>query len=72
MSLIYLTAEELKGITGYSTPSAQVRWLQMNGFTVLLRGDGKPLISRAHFEIKMGGFLNPTKQQEYQPNLGAI
>lgn len=72
MSPIYLTFEEIKGITGYIKSSAQIRWLRMNGFTILLRADGKPLLSRAHFELKMGGLSNSSKQQDYQPNLGAI
>jgi hypothetical protein len=72
MNLIYLTAEELRGISGYQNQSAQFRWLRQNGFTALPRADGKPLVSRAHFEAKMGGLLSPSKSQTYEPNFGAL
>lgn len=72
MSLIYLTADELKGISGYCKPTAQLRWLRRNGFTALLRADGIPLVSRAHFEAKMGGYLPGTKPQNFEPNYGAL
>lgn len=72
MTKINLSPIEIQEITGRIKSSAQIRWFRMNGFTVLQRADGKPLISRAHFEIKMGGFLNRSKQKEYTPNLGAI
>lgn len=72
MSPIYLTIEEVKGITGRVKASAQIRWLRQQGFTVLQRADGVPLISRAHFESKMGGLLGLSKSKEYEPNYGAI
>lgn len=72
MSPINLTFEEIKEITGRCKPSAQIRWLQTMGFTVLRRADGKPLISRAHFEFKMGGTADRSKAQTYEPNFGAI
>ena len=72
MSPINLTTQEIIDITGRSKPSAQIRWLQRLGFTVLQRADGKPLISRAHFEFKMGGTSDRSKAQTYEPNFGAI
>ena len=72
MEPINLTAEEIQEITGRRMPSAQIRWFRKNGFTVLPRADGKPLISRAHFLSKMGGLVGLSKQKDYQPNLGAI
>jgi hypothetical protein len=69
---IYLTEEELKGISGYSIQSAQFKWLRQNGFTTLKRADGKPLVSRAHFEAKMGGLLSSSKPKNHEPNFGAL
>lgn len=69
---INLTPEEVKSITGFIKFSAQIRWLRANGFIVLERADGKPVISRSHFELKMGGIFGQSKQKEHQPNLGAI
>lgn len=72
MNLIYLTADELKGVSGYSKSSAQFRWFQQNGFTTILRCNGSLLVSRAHFEAKMGGYLPGTKPQTFEPNFGAL
>lgn len=72
MATINLTTEEIIDITGRCKPSAQIRWLQRMGFVVLRRADGKPLISRAHFEAKMGGVVGLSKAQTYEPNFGAI
>ncbi len=72
MTPINLTPDEIKDVTGRCKPSAQIRWFQQMGFTVLRRADGKPLISRAHFEAKMGGLLGVSKARNYEPNFGAI
>lgn len=69
---INLTSDELKEITGRQKATAQLRWLRRNGFTALLRADGIPLVSRAHFEAKMGGYLPRSKPQNFEPNFGAI
>ena len=72
MKSINLTSIELVQITGRVKPAAQIRWFRKNGFTALLRADGKPLVSRAHFEAKMGGFLSGSKPRDYKPNFGAL
>jgi hypothetical protein len=69
---INLTPVELIAVTGRIKPSAQLRWLQQMGFVVLLRADGKPLVSRAHFEAKMGGAVTGSKPQASTPNFGAL
>ena len=69
---INLTAEELREITGKVKPSAQVRVLRTLGFTVKLRPDGRPLMSRAHFEALMGGLPSSTKAQEYEPDFSTL
>jgi hypothetical protein len=66
--LINLTLEEIKEITGRVKATAQIRWLRQHGFTVLPRADGRPLVSRAHFEAKMGGGLSLTKPQVFEPD----
>ena len=72
MASISLTRKELRKITGRVNPVSQYRWFQKNGFTVLIRADGHLVVSRAHFESKMGGLLPGSKQQNYEPNLGAL
>ena len=69
---IYLTIEELKEITGRVKASAQFRWLRSQGFTVLLRADGRPLVSRNHFEAMMGGQHYQTKAEVYEPDFSSL
>lgn len=72
MNSIFLTVDELAGITGFIKSSAQLKWLRQNGFTALKSKNGRPIVSRAHFEAKMGGLLPGTKPQSFEPNFGAI
>lgn len=69
---IYLTIEELKEITGRVKASAQIKWLRSQGFTVLPRADGRPLVSRNHFETMMGGQHYLTKVQVYEPDFSTL
>ena len=69
---IYLTIEELKEITGRVNATAQIKWLRSQGFTVLLRSDGRPLVSRNHFEAMMGGQHYPSKAQVYEPDFSTL
>lgn len=67
---IYLSVEELREITGRIKPSAQIRWLRQQGFTVLVRANGRPLVSRAHFEVVMGGLRGQIEAPELEPDFG--
>jgi len=69
---IYLTFEELKEITGRVKPSAQIRYLRSQGFTIIPRTDGTPLISRTHFEVMMGGSHHSSKPQDFQPDFSSF
>lgn len=69
---IYLTIEELKEITGRVNATAQIKWLRSQGFTVLLRADGRPLVSRNHFEAMMGGQHYQSKAQVYEPDFSTL
>lgn len=69
---INLTKDELIEITGRVKATAQIKWLRQNGFTVLQRADGLPLISRTHFELKMGGVPGRSKSSDWKPNLEAL
>lgn len=44
---MFLTAPELRELTGYQRPKAQIRWLQTNGVQHYVRADGKPVVPRA-------------------------
>ena len=69
---IYLTIEELKEITGRVKATAQIKWLRSKGFTVLLRADNRPLVSRNHFEAMMGGKHYQSKAQVHEPDFSSL
>ena len=70
---IHLTPEELRAVTGRSRWTAQIRWLRANGFTVLQRADGMPLVSRAHFELMMGGAeADASSKRQVEPDYDAL
>jgi len=68
MSGLCLTLEELREITGRMKASAQVRFLRQNGINFILRADGKPLVSRTHFEAIMGGEVRVRRPAEPEPD----
>ena len=69
---IFLTDEELEGITGYIRSNAQITWLRSQGFTVLKRADGRPLVSRSHFEEVMKGIMFETHPDHPEPDYEAL
>ena len=71
-NLIYLTTEELRGITGLRRASAQIRWLGRQGFRVLRKADGSPLVSRANFEATMGGMIPGSPGSDSEPDFDAL
>ncbi len=70
--LITLTYHELKAITGRVKASAQIKWLRRNGFTVLPRADGKPLVSRNHFETIMNGHIPISRSKHIEPDFSSL
>jgi hypothetical protein len=70
---IYLTEEELIGITGLRRKRAQFNWLIKNGFKAIMRADGKPIVSRTHFESVMGGINTALKRlRAPEPDYSAL
>lgn len=52
---MFLTRKEIRDLTGFTRPSAQVRWLQQNDWRFGLNGLGKPVIAVAEFNLRMVG-----------------
>ena len=50
--MMFLTIEELCQLSGYRKPALQSRWLAENGYSFDVRADGKPVVSRAHYEAR--------------------
>ena len=72
MESINLTHEEIQQVTGRVKACAQLKWFRENGFIAMVRADGRPLVSRAHFELKMGGLQEVNRSVIYEPDLGAL
>ena len=68
-----LSADEIQQICNAKRPTTQAERLRQMGFTVLIRADNTPLVSRANFLIVTGGI--PTKKpanQDIKPDWGAF
>ena len=51
---MFLTSEELEFLTGYKLTSHQCRWLKFNAWVFVVAAGGRPVVSRAYAEQKMG------------------
>ncbi|WP_367184436.1 DUF4224 domain-containing protein, partial [Ferrovum sp.] len=40
MTMIFLTPDEVKDLTGFQRPSKQIEWLRENGFAYRVAADG--------------------------------
>lgn len=47
---MFITRDDIKSLTGYVQPAAQIRWLRKNGITHFVRADGKPVVPTNAFE----------------------
>lgn len=50
-----LTSPELRAITGYARPAAQIRWLRGRGWPFEIDGRGRPVVLRAVAVARLGG-----------------
>lgn len=64
----FLTQDELQYLTGRERPSAQIRWLRANGFEVLRRADGMPIVLRESLVAKMNVSSVPRHGASKSPN----
>lgn len=65
---MFLTTAELRDLTGYKRPSAQVRWLRRHGWRFTVSGLGGPVVAVAELNRRMVG--GRTSAQE--PDWGAL
>lgn len=63
---MFLTAKEIIELTGYKQKDKQINWLNSQGFSFLLRGDGGVVILRSHVEEVLG--LSNSKRRAPQPD----
>jgi hypothetical protein len=47
MNSLFLSGEQLRELTGYVQPAAQIRWLRKNAVHHFVRADGRPRVPLA-------------------------
>jgi hypothetical protein len=65
---VFLTPDELERLTGYKTGARQRRWLAENGYSFDVRADGRPALSREHYEARHA----PARRRPSAMNLAAL
>lgn len=65
---MFLTADEIRTLTGRQRPSAQVRWLRQHGYRLTVNALGAPVVAIAEANRKLVG---GTKQAQ-EPNWEAM
>jgi hypothetical protein len=51
---MFLTREEIKQLTGYCRPTAQIGWLKAEEFKFKIAADGRPRVLKTEVEFQMG------------------
>ena len=67
--MMFLTTEELRDLSGYQKPALQIRWLAENDYSFDIRCDGRPVVSRTHYESHHEGVI---VRRRTEPNLAAL
>lgn len=65
---MFLTASDLRTLTGYRRASAQVRWLRKHGYRFTVSGLGVPIVALAEFNRHMVG----GRAVRQEPNFEAL
>ena len=65
---MFLSDVELRELSGYQKPSAQMRWLDAQSIAFLVGGDGHPKVLRSVVIARLGGAL-PVSAAEKAPQL---
>jgi hypothetical protein len=65
-----LSPQELIELTGYTRNADQRKWLTMRGWIFVEARNGRPVVSRAYFDSKMGAVSS--SRNEPAPNFSKI
>lgn len=68
---MFLSAEEIKELTGYTYKAKQKQWLVESGYKFSVRRDGFPCVLRTHVERVLGGLIT-SKANQPQPDAAAL
>jgi hypothetical protein len=64
---MFLTADELRTMTGYKRPADQSRWLSSRGWMFEHDAAGRPIVLRTYAEHRLGNAAH-----KKSPNFAAI
>jgi len=67
MKQVFLTADEIKELTGFERSSAQMRWLRQHCFPFEIGGDNVPKVLRSYVTSRLGGGARETS--DHRPRL---
>ncbi|RTL58082.1 MAG: DUF4224 domain-containing protein [Rhodocyclaceae bacterium] len=67
---IFLTQDELVELTGRKSARHQLEWLDLKGWKHEENAAGRPIVSRAYAEYRLGGGPAP-EARRLRPNLTA-
>jgi Domain of unknown function (DUF4224) len=51
---MFLTAEELRELTGFARSANQLQWLRENGWKFAEDAQRRPKVARSYFELRLG------------------
>lgn len=70
---LFLTPEELHGLTGDKSPKGQCRWLKANHWKHVISASGRPIVARDYFRQVLGvSGIEEVPEAPYQPNFAAL
>ena len=70
---MFLAPDQLADLTGYQRHADQRKWLAARGWVFEVAATGRPIVSAAYAEQRLGGAVSPAPTlQAWQPNLAAI
>lgn len=61
---MFLTADELRELTGYVYHSRQIEWLRRHNWKFEVTAQQRPKVARSYFESRLGA---PSPRQEVEP-----
>ena len=70
--MMFLSSDDLRGLTGYQKPALQRRWLLANGYRFDVRKDGSPALLAAQVQIKQLKGLHGKVNVEETPDFAAL
>lgn len=69
---LFLTGAELLALTGYQGMTNQRKWLEARGWSHEVNAIGRPVVSRAYCEKRLGVSADSAVDRTWSPNIAAI